>query len=100
MNEMPSSVPLQSALDTLEMGLMLLSHDLRVTYANARWAAWRGAPIPIGAPLATLIDPAGGESLTELRATLTDGEPRSAHFTLRSAHADAASRFVACSVRR
>jgi len=96
----PSGVPLGSALDALETGIMLLSHDLRVTYVNARWTMWRGAAIPLGAPLPTLVDLAAGESLVELRATLSDGEPRNAHFTLRSARADSASRFITCSVRR
>ena len=80
---------------------MLLSHDLRVTYANARWTAWRGAAIPLGAPLATLVDLAAGESLVELRRDARRRRAtRTAHFTLRSARADAAPRFVACSVRR
>ncbi|HEX7981572.1 MAG TPA: ATP-binding protein [Gemmatimonadaceae bacterium] len=100
MRDLASGVPLESSLDALETGIMLLSHDLRVTYANARWATWRGAAIPIGAPLATLVDLAAGESLVELRSTLADGEAREAHFTLRSARADAASRFITCSVRR
>jgi hypothetical protein len=100
MRDLASAVPLESGLDALETGIMLLSHDLRVTYANARWSAWRGAAIPLGAPLTTIVDLAAGESLVELRATLADGEPRNAHFTLRSARADAASRFIACTVRR
>ena len=100
MRDLASSVLLESALDDLDTGIMLLSQDLRVTYANARWASWRGAAIPLGVPLTTFVDLAAGESLAELRATLADGEPRDAHFTLRSARADAASRFIACSVRR
>jgi PAS domain-containing protein len=100
MRDVASGVPLESALDALDTGIMLLSHDLRVTYVNARWATWRGAAIPIGAPLTTLVDLAAGESLVELRATLADGEPRDAHFTLRSARADSVSRFIACTVRR
>ena len=97
---MTSATSIDDALDSLETGVMVLSHDLRVTYANARWAAWRGAPIPTGAPLATLLEFAAGESLGELKATLTDGETRITHITLRPAHADTASRFVGCTVRR
>jgi signal transduction histidine kinase len=97
---MASVTSMDGALDSLETGVMVLSHDLRVTYANARWAAWRGAPIPTGAPLATLLEFAAGESLVELKATLADGETRTTHMTLRPAHADLASRFVDCTVRR
>ena len=91
---------MDGALDSLETGVMVLSHDLRITYANARWTAWRGAPIPVGAPLATLLEFAAGESLAELKATLADGETRATHITLRPARADAAARFVGCTVRR
>ena len=97
---MASATTLDGALDSLDTGVLVLSHDLRVSYANARWAAWRGAPIPTGAPLATLVDLAVGESLVEIKATLADGETRSTHFTLRPAHADTAPRFIACTVRR
>ena len=55
--ERPSAAgsPLEARSTRWTPGL-LLSHDLRVTYANARWADWRGAAIPLGAPLATLVD--------------------------------------------
>jgi len=91
---------LESAIDSLETGVLLLSHDLRVSYANARWTSWRGAPVPVGTPLSTLIELATGESLLELKATLGDGEPRVMHFTLKAAHADTAERFIVCTVRR
>ena len=52
--------------------MLLLSQDLRVLYANARWAAWRGAPISTGARLAALVDLGIGESLVELMATLAE----------------------------
>ena len=97
---MASATSLDGALDSLDTGVLVLSRDLRVTYANARWTAWRGAPIPTGAPLATLVDLAAGESLQELKATLADGETRNAHFTLKPAHADTAARFIGCTVRR
>ena len=100
MEEMAPATSMNGALDSLETGVMVLSHDLRVTYANARWTTWRGAAITTGAPLATLVDLAAGESLAELKATLTDGETRTTHLTLRSAHADAAGRFVTCTARR
>jgi len=91
---------LDGALDSLDTGVLVLSHELRVTFSNARWAVWRGAAIPIGAPLATLVELAAGESLLELKATLADGEPRGLHFVLRPAHADAPSRYIVCTVKR
>jgi signal transduction histidine kinase len=100
LEDMATATSLDGVFDSLETGVMVLSHELRVTYANARWTAWRGAPIPLGAPLPSLVDLAAGESLLELKATLADGETRNAHFTLRPAHADAAARFIGCTVRR
>jgi signal transduction histidine kinase len=97
---MASARPLDGALDSLETGVLVLSHDLRVAYANERWTAWRGAPIPTGAPISALLDLADSESLAELKATLTDGETRQTQLTLRPAHADTAARFVRCTIRR
>ncbi|HEV7992450.1 MAG TPA: GAF domain-containing sensor histidine kinase [Gemmatimonadaceae bacterium] len=99
-NSSDESSSLDGALDSLDTGVLMLSHELRVTYANARWAAWRGVPIPNGAPLASLVELAAGESLLELKATLADGEPRTLHFVLRPAHGDAPSRYIVCAVRR
>src|SRR5512133_2915840 len=87
-------------LDLLDVGVLLLSHDLRVSYANARWSAWRGAAIPKNAALPSLVDLTVGESLAELKATLTDGEPRSLYFVLKPAHADSAARSIHATVRR
>ena len=100
MAETAPATPLDGALDSLDTGVLVLNHDLRVMYANARWAAWRGGAIPAGTPLTTLVDLAVGESLVELRATLTDGESRHVQFTLKPAHADTAARSIVCTVRR
>jgi signal transduction histidine kinase len=97
---MASPTSLDGALDSLGTGVLLLSHDLRVVYANARWAAWRGTPIPTGVRLATLVDLAAGESLVDLMGTLADGETRNTLFALKPAHADSATRFIGCTVRR
>jgi signal transduction histidine kinase len=96
----PAGTSLESALDALEEGVLLLSHDLRVIYANARWTAWRGAPVPLGTPLTTLVDLAAGDSLLELKGTLADGETRTVHVTLRPAHADSGTRNVQATARR
>jgi signal transduction histidine kinase len=90
----------ERALDSLDVGVLTLSHDLRITYANARWAVWRGAAIPLGTPLPSLVELAVGESLVELKATLTDGEQRSLSLRLKPAHADSAARVIDGSVRR
>jgi signal transduction histidine kinase len=100
MSETAPATSLDGALDSLDTGVLVLNHELRVTYANARWAAWRGAPVPTGAPLASLVDLAVGESLRELGATLADGETRTVQFTLGTAHADSAPKSVTCTVRR
>ena len=36
-----ASLAAWAALDGLEVGILLLAPDLRVTYANARWATWQ-----------------------------------------------------------
>jgi signal transduction histidine kinase len=100
MAEPAPSTSLEAALDSLETGVLVLNHELRVAFANARWAAWRGAAIPAGAPLAARVDLAVGESFRELDATRTDGETRHVQFTLKPARADAAPRVIGCTVRR
>ena len=92
--------PMESILDSLDEGVLTLNHDLRVTYANARWAAWRGVAIPAGASLPSLVELAVGESLPQLQATLTDGEPRTLSMVLTPAHGDSAARVLQCTVRR
>jgi hypothetical protein len=42
MAETGPATSLDSALDSLDTGVLVLNHDLRVTYANARWAPRRG----------------------------------------------------------
>jgi signal transduction histidine kinase len=100
MSETAPVTSLDGALDSLDTGVLVLSHDLRVTYANARWAGWRGATIPAGTPLASLVDLAVGESFRDFGATLSDGESRNVQLTLKPARADAAPRVIGCAVRR
>ena len=76
MSDGPLDAPVESALDAWRPGSCCLSHDLRVAYANARWARMARRADPARAPLATLVDLSAGESLVELRATLADGETR------------------------
>jgi signal transduction histidine kinase len=88
------------ALDALDAGVLLLTPDLRVSYANGRWTTWLGAPVDVGALFVSLVEPEPVDPTTELRATLADGEPRTLQVALHAAHADAATRRVRCVVRR
>ena len=89
-----------TALDSLETGVLVLSPDLHVLYANAPWTAWLGAPIAQGAAFAMVVDAETSNALGSLQATLGDGEPRQLHFALRPAQADAFVRRVSAVVRR
>jgi signal transduction histidine kinase len=89
-----------ATLDSLDVGVLALSPDLRVLYANARWDAWLGATVAEGTPFAMLVDEGAASPAVALHATLADGEPRTVHFSLRPARADAFPRRVTCSARR
>ena len=89
-----------AALESLDTGVMVLSPELHVRYANAPWTRWMGAPLLSETPFAQLADDGAAEPTTELRATLADGEPRSVLIVLRPAHADACARRVTGTVRR
>ena len=87
-----------SALDALDVGVLLLSPDLRVLFANARWAGWHGGDVLAGTPASQLMDET--DALDALRGTLVDGESRPVSLTLRPAQADICVRRVFGSVRR
>jgi signal transduction histidine kinase len=89
-----------AALECLETGVLMLSPDLHVVYANAPWSAWLGAPVPAGTPIAALVEEGVASPAEELSATLVDGEPRTVQLALRPAHADAYARRVTGIVRR
>ena len=87
-------------LDALELGVLVLARDLRVSYANARWESWLGTPVRAGVPLASLLDDGAATVDDELRATLVDGESRTIPLLLRGGRADTGTRRLVCSVRR
>jgi len=87
-------------LDTLHTGVMLLSPELRVEYANTPWTTWLGAPVPMGVPIAALLEEGAANPTADLHATLADGEPRTILLALRPVHADAYARRIAGVVRR
>ncbi len=89
-----------ATLDGLDTGVMVLSPDLRVLYANARWDQWHGATISEGTPFSLLVEEGTVNPSGELHATLADGEPRTVHVSLRPARADAYARRLTCGVRR
>ena len=78
-------------LDALEAGILILSRDLYVEYANARWSTWLEVPVGAGVQFASLLGDDVALVLDELRAALADGEPRMLALTLRGGR-DIASR--------
>ena len=89
-----------AALDLLDAGVLLLSSDLRVTYANARWTRWVGTPLVAGTPLAALVEEAARDRLSLLVDTLADGQPRTLQLWLCPVRADAPSHHLTCTARR
>jgi signal transduction histidine kinase len=87
-----------NALDALDVGVLLLGPDLRVLFANARWAGWHGGDVLAGTPVSVLMDET--DVLDAVRATLADGESRPLTLTLRPARADTGVRRVYGCVRR
>ena len=95
-----SDAGIRAALDSLDTGVLLLSSDLEVAWANARWTRWTGAPLAAGTPIASLVEEVARDRLSTLNATLADGQPRTLQLWLRPSRADAPSRHLACAVRR
>jgi signal transduction histidine kinase len=87
-------------LDALDAGVLVLSRDLRVQYANARWEVWLGTPVIPDAPIDSLLADGTPAMLDELRASLKDGGSRRLQLSFRAAYADTVSLRVGCSVRR
>jgi signal transduction histidine kinase len=87
-------------LDALELGVLLLSRDLHVSYANARWESWLGTPVCAGAQLASFLDDRAAALEEELRAVLVDGESRTLTLALRGSRADTYTRRLVCCVHR
>jgi signal transduction histidine kinase len=87
-------------LDSLETGVLVLARDLSVSYANARWESWLGAPVNSGVPVASILDVGAASVEDELRAVLVDGEVRKLPLTLRGERVDSVSRHLVCSVHR
>jgi signal transduction histidine kinase len=85
-------------LDALEAGVLILSRDLRVEYANARWSIWLGSSISAGVAFISLVRENGAFVQDELRAALADGETRNLHLNLIGGR-DNAPRHVSCCVR-
>jgi len=89
-----------AALEALDTGVLLLSPNLDIEYANAPWTAWLGAPIVEGTPLAALLEVGATSPLADLQAVLADGEPRPLQFSLQPARADAYARRLSVVARR
>jgi signal transduction histidine kinase len=95
-----SDAGIRAALDSLDTGVLLLSPDLRVTYANARWTRWVGAPLAPGTPLVQLVEEVAHDRLSLLENTAADGQSRTVALWLRPPRADAPSRHLSCTARR
>jgi signal transduction histidine kinase len=87
-------------LDALDTGVLLLSPELNVLYANTAWATWLGAPVAQGIALRLLLEDGATSPIDELHATLADGEPRTMQLVLQPARADAYARRVSGVARR
>ena len=96
----PADLNAWIALESLDTGVLVLSPDLRVLYANASWAAWLGGPIVEGTPLADLVEDGATSPVGDVLATLTDGDQRTIHLVLRPTHADVYARRVTGIARR
>ena len=89
-----------AALEALDTGVLLLSPKLRVIYANASWSAWLDGLLTASAFFpAMIVDGAGGAG-EPLRATLADGQTRTALVTIRPERPDTMPRELSCVVRR
>lgn len=96
MSEIPNAA---RVLDSLERGVLVLSRDLVVRYANARWTRWLGKRME--RDVAFLAQLAENVELTEseLRATAADGRARSFVASLKSTLQTSPLRVV-CAVHR
>lgn len=95
-----SAAGIRAALDSLDTGVLLLSPELDVTYANARWVRWVGVPLAPGTSITSLVEEVARDRLSLLTDTLSDGQPRTVQLWLRPARADVPSRHLTCTVRR
>jgi Signal transduction histidine kinase len=64
-------------LDNLERGVLVLSRDLEVLYANARWTRWLGKHMQRGVPFVSLVTENAELTEMELRTSFEDGRARS-----------------------
>lgn len=87
-------------LNELDVGVLALSRDLNVTYANARWESWLDRTVAVGMSLASLLDEGAGVVLDELRAMMSSDDPGTIQLVLRPAREGGPTRRVDCRVRR
>jgi signal transduction histidine kinase len=74
----PTAPAPAAILDTLDVAVLAVDRDWRITYANGVWAQRRGQPALVGVPLLEAFPRlAGAPELELLHATMADGRPRS-----------------------
>ncbi len=89
------------AIDALEAGVVLLSRDMTVTYANAVWNAWAPSGIDPSRSFRDAIAHDRWAAIAEsVRSTLSDGVTRAISLSLRSSHADTPARRLVGVLRR
>lgn len=78
---------------------MLLSPELRVTYANARWSGWTAGANICGVALESLLADDAGAVLDTLRAAFAGGETRDIQLVLRHRRGFVAPPHLDCLIR-
>ena len=97
---LPAENAATRVLDALDVGVLVLTGDLHVTWANARWASWMGGAPSAGTSFATCLGAGATLNESDLRAVRADGEPRTTVVTLGTSRADAVALRLICSVHR
>ena len=87
-------------LDALDTGVLLLTGDLHVTYANARWESWTGSAPSAGTSLVTYLGSGATLNDADFRAVRAGDEPRTTMVTLPAVHVDAVPLRLVCTVHR
>ncbi len=87
-------------LDSLGEGVLVLSREGKVEYANAQWQRWLGLPVALGTHISALLDADAALVQDELRAVFDDGAPRALELCLAPLSVGASARRVACTVAR
>jgi signal transduction histidine kinase len=81
----PAGIGPGALLDGLDTGVLLLTRDFTIAFANAPWQVWLGAPVRAGDSVTSLLSEESSEVQEELHAVLQDGAPRRLRLVLHAA---------------